>query len=261
MNSQAWDEISIALYRARRDRVPISPLSEIASGLSILDAYEIQRRFAARLLADGAQLVGHKLGLTSKAMQELLGVYEPDYGPVLSSMMYEDDKELEFDAFLQPKVEAEIALVLAAPLRGPGVTPLDVQRATRSVVAAIEVVDSRIVDWRIALLDTIADLASCGAVLVSPDEVPFDEALDLESIEMQLYRNGHREAVGQGSEALGSPLNAVAWLANTLAPFGVTLEAGHMIMTGALHSALPVSRGDHFEARFDRLGAVSCRFV
>lgn len=252
-------ELAEALYTARRTRRAIPPLSETVPGMAVDDAYAVQGAFVARLLGDGGHVVGYKLGLTSKPMQQLLGVHEPDYGPVLSSMVHDDGAELALDSFLQPRIEAEIALVLDAPLRGPGLTAMHAARAVGGAVAALEVVDSRIEDWRITLVDTIADLASSAAIVLSPHVVPVD--FDLRLVGMSIERNGVLEATGAGAAALGSPLAAVAWLANTLAAYDVTLEAGHVIMTGSLHKAFPLAAGDRIRADFDRLGPVACRFV
>lgn len=249
-----------ALYAARRDRRPIPPFSEADPALTAVDGYAIQQELVRLLLADGGSVVGYKLGLTSKPMQELLGVHEPDYGPVLSSMVLDDGAAVDLSAVIQPKVEAEIALVLERPLHGPGVSELQAARAIGGAVAAIELVDSRIENWRIKLVDTIADLASSAAAILSGRVVPV-EGWDPRLCGMVISRNGETVATGAGAAALGSPVRAVAWLANTLAPFGVTLEPGHFVMTGALHAAFPVSAGDVVRADFDRLGSVRVRFT
>lgn len=249
------------LLRARREREAIAPLSETHPGLTPADAYAVQRHVVDGLLEElGGHVVGHKLGLTSAPMREMLGVDEPDYGPVLSSMVHADGAELAVDGFLQPKLEAEIALVLDRPLAGPDVTTIDAQRAIAGGVAALELVDSRIADWRITLVDTIADLASSAAIVLGPRIVPLHD-LEPRLTGMVVRRDGRTAATGAGAAALGDPIAAVAWLANTLAPLGVSLEPGHVIMTGALHAAFPVARGDRVEATFDHLGSVSCRFV
>jgi 2-keto-4-pentenoate hydratase len=193
-------------------------------------------------------------------MQQMLGVDTPDYGPVLSTMVHDDGASIRVDDHIQPRIEAEIALVLDAPLAGPGVTTLDAARAVGSAVAALELVDSRIEDWRIALIDTVADLASCAQIVLGGREVATD-TFDVRLTGMVVRRNGELVDTGAGAAALGDPIAAVAWLANTLAPYGITLEAGHVIMTGALHRAFAVAVGDRVEATFDRLGSVSCRFV
>ncbi len=252
------DALAQALYDARRTRVPIRPLTETVPEMTVADAYAVQQRLVERLMADGDRLVGYKLGLTSRPMQEMFGVDQPDYGPLLSSMVLSDGIEVDLGGFIQPKIEAEIALVLERPLRGPGVTGVEAARAVGGAVAALELVDSRIADWKIALPDTIADLASCGAAILSSRIVPVD--FDPRLVGMVIDHNGAAVATGAGAAALGDPLAAVAWLANTLAPYDVTLEPGHLIMTGSLHAAFDVTPGDVVRADFDRLGSVSVRF-
>lgn len=246
-----------ALYAARRTRVPIEPLTDADPGMTADDAYAVQTRFASMLLADGDSISGYKLGLTSKAMQQMMGISDPDFGPVLHSMVHDGD--LDASAFIQPKVEAEIALVLDRPLKGPGVTTLEAARAVGGAVAAIEVVDSRIADWRIKLADTISDLASIGGVVMSSRIVPID--FDLRLVGMTFSLNGSVAATGAGAAALGNPLTALAWLANTLARHDVTLEEGMFVMTGSLHAAVDVRAGDAVRADFDRLGPVALRMA
>ena len=246
-----------ALYEARRDLRPIEPFTGSNPGMTADDAYEVQTHFASMLLADGDRISGYKLGLTSKAMQEMMGITDPDYGPVLHSMVH--DGNLDTSSFIQPKAEAEIALVLDRPLGGPNVTNLEAARAVGGAVAAIEVVDSRIADWRIRLADTISDLASIGGVVMSSRIVPVD--FDLRLVGMTFSINGAVVATGAGAAALGNPITALAWLANTLAPHDVTLEPGMFVMTGSLHAAVNVDRGDVVRADFDRLGPVSLRMA
>jgi 2-keto-4-pentenoate hydratase len=251
-----WAEV---LYAARRDRAPIPPLTDADPSLAPADAYAIQQEYAAMILRDGGSIVGYKLGLTSKAMQQLLGVDQPDYGPVLSSMVFEDGATLTMSSLIQPKAEAEIALTLERRLRGPGVTASDAAAAIGGARAAIEVVDSRIRDWKITLVDTVADLASSAAVVLGRDVVPID-GWDPRLVGMVVAKNGEVQGTGAGAAAMGHPVSAVAWLANTLASFDVTLEPGHFVMTGGLHAAFPVASGDTVHAEFDRLGSVTARF-
>ena len=247
-----------ALYQAKKTRVPIAPLTETDPSLTALDAYEIQGHLVQLLMGEEDKIVGYKLGLTSKPMREMMGVDEPDYGPVLSSMVFDDGVTVDMDDYIQPKVEAEIALMLAKPLQGPGVTAAQVSDSLSGAIAAIEMVDSRIENWKIKLPDTIADLASSAAAVLSSRVVPVD--FDARLCGMVITRNGETVATGAGAAALGDPVGAVAWLANTLAPFGVVLEPGHFIMTGSLHAAFEVEPGDYVQADFDRLGSVSMTF-
>lgn len=247
-----------ALYEARRTRVPIPPFTDADPDLGMADGYAIQRELVPLLLADGDRVIGYKVGLTSKAMQRMIGVDSPDYGPVLASTVYADGDEVPVDRFIQPKLEAEIVFVLGSRLAGPGVSVTDARRAIAGAAAAMEIVDSRIQDWRIKLADTVADLASNGAVATSSRLVPVD-GLDTRLVGMTLTRNGELVDTGAGAAALGDPVAVVAWLANVLGADGIALEPGHLVMTGALHAAVPMNPGDVFRAEFDRLGPVTVR--
>jgi 2-keto-4-pentenoate hydratase len=259
MNTDARG-VAETLYKAARTRTPIPPLTDADPGMTVADAYAIQSELVEMQLADGDEIVGYKLGLTSEPMQKLLGVDEPDFAPIFVSGLVDDGGSVELEQFIQVKAEAEIALMLNRSLTGPGVTLEDAGRAVGGAMAAIELVDSRIADWKIKLPDTIADLASSGAVVLSSHLVPID-GFDLRLVGMVVTKNGQMMGTGAGAAALGNPVAAVAWLANTLAPYGVTLEAGRFVMTGALHAAFPAQPGDVVRADFDRLGAVSVRMV
>jgi 2-keto-4-pentenoate hydratase len=250
--TQQWAQ---ALYTARRDRRPIDPLSEVDAALTADDAYAIQRHLTSMIIADGGELRGYKLGLTSWAMQESLGVNEPDFGPLLSSAMAGNGATIDIDQLIAPRIEAEIALRLGSPLTGPGVTRHHAAAAIDTAEAVLEVVDSRIRDWRIRLVDTVADLASTAMVVTGTQAVPLDD-FEPRLCGMAIYRNGELAATGAGAAALGDPVAAVAWLANRLAPFGTTLEPGHLILTGALHAAFPIGPDDDIRADFDHLGSV-----
>jgi 2-keto-4-pentenoate hydratase len=252
------DEMSRALLAARRERRPIAPLTERFPDMTIEDAYAVQQGLVAGLLADGDTIIGYKLGLTSKPMQEMLGVDQPDYAPVLGSTVYPDGGDVPCDRYIAPRMEAEICVVLDQPLSGPHCTAAQAWAATRGLIAALEIVDSRIADWKIKLADTVSDLASNGAVAFGSRVVPLDE-FDPALIGMVFTKNGELVATGAGAAALGGPIDAVAWLANTLHPLGVTLPAGAIIMTGALHAAVPFEAGDVFRADFDRLGPITLR--
>ncbi|RZT87052.1 2-keto-4-pentenoate hydratase [Pseudonocardia sediminis] len=247
-----------ALYDARRTRVPIPPFTDDDPSLGMADGYAVQRELIQLLLADGDTIVGHKVGLTSKAMQTMVGVDSPDHGPVLASTIYRDGDTIDLDSFIAPKIEAEIVFVLGERLVGPGVTLLQARAAIAGAVAGMEIVDSRIADWRIKLADTVADLASNGAMATSSNVVPLG-GWDPRLVGMTLTRNGELIDSGAGAAALGDPVAVVAWLANTLGEVGVALEPGHLIMTGALHAAVPMTPGDVFRAEFDRLGPVTIR--
>jgi 2-keto-4-pentenoate hydratase len=248
-----------ALYEARRTRVPIPPFTDAEPDLDMDDGYAIQKELVKLLLADGDRIVGHKVGLTAAPMQRALGIDSPDYGPVLASTLYRNGDAIPLDAFVSPKVEAEIVFVLGERLEGPGVTVTQARAAIAGAVAGMEIIDSRIADWRIRLADTVADLASNGAMALSSRIVPLED-LDTRLIGMTLTRDGELVDTGAGAAALGNPVAVVAWLANTLGEHGVALEPGHLILTGALHAAVPLTPGDVFRAEFDRLGPVTVRF-
>jgi 2-keto-4-pentenoate hydratase len=250
-----------ALYEARQSRQQIEPFTDADPDLGMADGYAVQQELVKLLLADGDRIVGYKVGLTSKPMQKMIGVDTPDYGPVLGSTVYADGDAVPVSAFIQPKIEAEIAFVLGSPLAGPGVSVLDARRAIAGMTAAVEIVDSRFADWRIRLADTVADLASNGAVAISSRVVPLEgaETLIPRLIGMVLTRQGDLVDTGAGAAALGDPVRVVAWLANTLGSMGAKLEAGHLVMTGALHAAVPMRAGDVFRAEFDRLGPLTVR--
>jgi 2-keto-4-pentenoate hydratase len=253
------DALAVRLIRATRTATAIPPLTAERPGLTPADAYAIQRRVVADRTAAGETVIGWKLGLTSAAMQTQLGVDQPDYGPILSGSMVASGATLPAAAFIAPRVEAEIAVILGQALSGP-VSPAEVLEAIVGVCAAIEVIDSRITDWKITLADTIADLASSARVVRSDRVLPL-EGFEPRLIGCLLERDGTVLASGAGAAALGDPLAAVAWAAATLGRLGVTMEAGALIMTGALHASLPARAGDTFTARFDRLGSLSVSFA
>ena len=247
-----------ALYDARRTRVPIPPFTDADPTLGMAEGYAIQRELIDLLLADGDRIIGYKVGLTSKPMQQIVGVDSPDYGPVLASTVYRDGDTIPVSRFIAPKVEAEIVFVIGERLVGPGVTVTQAHAAIAGAVAAMEIVDSRIADWRIKLADTVADLASNGAMATSSRVVPITD-FDSRLVGMTLTRGGELVDTGAGGAALGDPVAVVAWLANVLGGDGVALEPGHLIMTGALHAAVPMTPGDVFRAEFDRLGPITVR--
>jgi 2-keto-4-pentenoate hydratase len=247
-----------ALYKARAERVPIPPFTDADPTLGMDDGYAIQRELTALLVADGDSVIGYKAGLTSAAMQNMFGVNTPDYGPVLASTVRADGAALSSGAFIAPKVEAEIVFRLAKPLAGPGVTVRQARAAIGEAIAGLEIVDSRIENWRIRLADTIADLASNGAAAFG-NPVKATADLNYRLVGMAFSRNGELVATGAGAAALGDPVGVVAWLANVLSGHGVVLEAGQTIMTGALHAAVPLSPGDTFTAEFDHLGSITLR--
>lgn len=260
MDHQAVDKAAGSLLDAYASGVPIRPLTEAEPDLTLADAYAIQQAQVERWLAGGARIKGHKVGLTSAAMQRQLGVDQPDYGHLLDTMFHTDGAPIDTGRFLQPRIEPEIAFVLGRPLRGPGVTAADAAAAVEFVLPALEIIDSRIADWKITLADTVADNASSGGVVLGTTPVRPD-GLDLSLTGCLLHRNGNLVDTGAGGAVLGSPLNALIWLANTLGPMGVTLEAGHVILPGSITAAIPVAAGDTVTAAFAGIGTVTAKFA
>lgn len=247
------------LAEAEFSRIGVLPITSDRPELTIEEAYQIQLENIKRKIEGGQKIVGKKIGLTSLAMQRLLNVEEPDYGHLLDSMVVENGGKVSIKKVSQPKVEAEIAFVLKKELKGPNVTALDVIQATDYVIPALEIVDSRIKDWKIKLHDTIADNASSGFYVLGGKPARLSE-IDLELIGMILTKNGEISNTGVGAAALGNPINCVAWLANRLADFDIYLKKGEVILSGALSAAVEAHPGDFFTARFAHIGQVSVHF-
>ena len=260
LSDEVRREVAAALVAAERDQRPIPPLRETWPEIDVVDAYEIQLLNIRQRLAHGATIHGHKVGLSSKAMQEMMGVDEPDYGHLLSDMAVFSSTPVSAGRYCYPRVEVEVGFILGATLPGEGCTEQDVIDATEAVAPAIELIDSRILDWNIKIGDTIADNASSAGFVLGPERVkPTD--IDLRTIDARLMRNGEQVAEGRSDAVLGNPVTAVAWLARKVASFGVTLEAGHVILPGSVHRAIDVRPGDDFEAVFDGLGTVQLSFT
>jgi 2-keto-4-pentenoate hydratase len=253
------DAIAAELHDAYTTGRTLEPLTAAYHGLTLDDAYAIQQIQVRRRVDGGASVIGFKVGLTSAAIQLQLGVHEPDYGHLLSDMMYPADVPIPIGRFLQPRAEPEVALVLKNALREPGSAVKDVASATAHAVPAIEIIDSRITDWRIGLNDTIADNASSGGFVLGVTRTVLD-GLDLALLGCTFRRNGRIQATGTGAAVLGSPLHAATWLANTLTSRGTELPAGSIILTGSLTAAVAVTAGDTFTAELDHLGAVTAVF-
>jgi len=251
-------EMADALWRAERERAPIAPLTDADPSLGIADGYAIQAHNVARRVAAGATVCGRKLGLTSRRTQQMLGVDEPTFGVLTDGMLVDDGAELSLAELVAPRVEAELAFVLAGDLAGPGVTTDDALGAIGGVLPALEVVDSRVAQWRSRIADTVADNAGAAKVVLGRS-TPV-EGLDLRLLGVLLSRNGNAIDSGAGAAALGHPAAALAWLANTLAGFGEGLRGGDVVMAGALTRMVPARPGDRFRAEFAHLGAVSVRF-
>lgn len=249
MDAAPAEEIAARLDRAWRTRVPIAPLSESDGLASVETAYAIQAHWTRMRLARGEKIAGRKIGLTSEAIRRQLGVNEPDYGTLWKSSFYPaagGRVEIPARDFMQPRLEGEIAFLIGRPLRGPNISAQDVLAATEACALGVEIVASRIADWRIKLADTIADNASYGGFTLGPWDKRMRES-DLAALAMTIRHNGAVAAEGVGAAALGHPAASTAWLANTLLKFGVSLEPGDIVISGGITKMLPVTTGDRFE--------------
>ncbi|GAB4075540.1 2-keto-4-pentenoate hydratase [Nostocoides australiense] len=244
---------------AAYDGGPIPPLTATYEGLALDDAYAVQQLQISALLERGRTIKGHKVGLTSAAMQKLLGVSEPDYGHLLDDFFYLEHMPIPSSRFLQARIEPEVAFVLKKPLQGPGVTVSEAISAVDYVLPALEIVDSRIENWKIGLFDTIADNASSAAVVLGSTPTPLAD-VDLRLMGAVMHKNGQVAGTGAGGAVLGSPINSLVWLANTVGARGVVLDAGHVILPGAVCAMVPVAAGDTVTATFAGLGSVTARF-
>lgn len=252
-------QAALSLLDARRNRRPIPPLTETFPEITIEEAYAVQMHNLKAEMSQGRRLVGKKIGLTSPAMQDMFQVNEPDYGQLLDDMLVLQGEAVPCARLLQPRIEGEIAFVLDRDLKGPGITPADVLRATAGVTAALEIIDSRVRDWKIRIQDTIADNASAAAFVLGTDLVPL-RGMDLRRVGYVLSHNGRVEGTAAGAAVLGSPVQAVAWLANKLGSYGIGLKAGEVILSGAASAAVPIAAGDAVHLVVDRVGDVTCVF-
>ncbi len=257
IRSRLGDELFDALC-ARRT---VAPLIEREPDIEIDDAYAISLHMLGRRQAQGERLVGKKIGVTSKPVQDMLGVHQPDFGFLTDRMQLRDGDVVSLSeaGLIQPRAEGEIAFRLKRDLRGPGVSIDDVLDATDYVSPCFEIVDSRIHDWKIAIQDTVADNASCGVFVVGEARVD-PRSLDLAAAKMDIDKNGAHIASGLGSAVQGHPAAAVAWLANTLSRYDIPFLAGEIILSGSLAPLLPVAAGDRFAMRIAGLGSASIGF-
>ena len=247
------------LYQALVTRTTVAPLLGRAEGITIEDAYRIQERMVSHRVKGGEKIVGKKIGVTSKAVQDMIGVRQPDFGQLTSGMAYEEGQDLPLGGLIQPKAEAEVAFVLKRDLKGPGITAVDVIRATDYVVPCFEIVDSRITDWKIKIQDTVADNASCGVYLLGKARKKPTE-LDLNLAGMVLEKNGELLGTAAGAAVQGGPVNAVVWLANTLGELGIPFLAGEVILSGSQSSLIPAVVGDVLKCTVGGLGSCEVRF-
>jgi 2-keto-4-pentenoate hydratase len=253
-------ELAASLAQAERSRVAMSPMTDTYADIDVVDAYEIQLLNIRQRVAEGARVVGHKVGLSSEAMQKMMNVDEPDYGHLLDDMEVFEDKPVLTSKYLLPRVEVEVGFVLANDLPGAGCTEDDVLAATAAFAPAIELIDTRITNWQVKLCDTIADNASSAGWVLGKERVsPKD--IDIRAIDAVLKCNGEVLGEGRSDAVLGNPVTAVAWLARKVDQFGVRLKAGDVVLPGACMRAFDAKPGDDFVAEFAGLGSVHLSFA
>ena len=260
MNQDKIKQYGDELYEAWLARRTVAPLVEREPDISIEDAYQIQERFITRRLQAGETIVGKKIGVTSKPVQDFLGVFQPDFGQLTSGMIYQEGDTIDLGSLIQPKAEAELAFVLKEDLVGPGITAMDVIRATDYVTPCFEIVDSRIDNWKIKIQDTVADNASCGVYVLGKTKGD-PRQLDITLAGMVLEKNGELFSTSVGAAVQGSPANAVAWLANTLGALGIPFRAGEVILSGSQSALVPVVDGDELVCTVGGLGCCRAKFA
>lgn len=246
-----------ALWQARESSNPCAPLTETDPSITLEGAYRISSEIFQKKLNSGMKSVGRKIGLTSLAVQGQLGVSQPDFGYLTSDMWVDHDGKIPAKGLIQARAEGEVAFVMGQDLKGPGVTAADVLRATDHVVACIEIIDSRVKDWKIKIQDTVADNASSALFVLGTCPRKLNE-IDLRMAGMTLRRNGEIESTGVGAACLDHPVNAVAWLANTLGNLGDGLKTGDIVLSGAYGPVVPFLPGDTIEIEISGLGKVRC---
>jgi len=255
------EALAVELYAALAERRTVPPLRTRYPQLTIDDAYAISLGILARRERAGERVIGKKIGVTSRAVQDMLGVHQPDFGFLTDRMQVADGGTVRIrDGMIQPRAEAEIALILSHALQGPGVTPEDVLAATAHIAPCFEVVDSRIANWDIRIIDTVADNASCGVFVLGAARAD-PRAHDLAQLKARVWKNERPLSEGLGSAVQGSPLASVAWLANTLGAYGVELKAGEIILSGSLVPLEPAQPGDHFRLELEGVGSARVSFA
>ncbi len=259
MEAKLIEQLGDSLFEALRANTVIDPISDNYPEMTIEHAYQVQKRMTDRRVADGETIVGKKIGVTSRAVMNMLGVYQPDFGYMTDRMIVNEGETIAMSRMIQPKAEGEIAFLLKKDLMGPGLTNADILAATEAVIPCFEIVDSRIRDWKIKIQDTVADHASCG-LFVLGDNAVSPRKVDLSTCGMVLEKNGEIIATGSGAAAMGSPVNAITWLANMLGSLGVPLKAGEVVLSGALAAMFPCAAGDNFRVSIGGIGSCSVRF-
>ncbi|WP_119155845.1 fumarylacetoacetate hydrolase family protein [Caldimonas tepidiphila] len=262
MDTPLIEALGDELHAALRERRTLAPLTERHPDLTVEQAYRISLRLLQGRLSGGERVIGKKIGVTSEAVQRMLGVYQPDFGFLTDAMQFEDGARISLSGagLIQPRAEAEIAFMLKADLQGPGVTREQVLEATDWVAPCFEIVDSRIADWKIRIQDTVADNASCGVFVIGPQHTD-PRTIDLAGVQMRMWRNDEPAGSGLGSAVQGHPAEAVAWLANTLGAFGIPFKRGELILSGALAPLVPAAPGDRFRMEIEGLGGCSVGFT
>lgn len=260
LDQSTREAIANELVQADIDRAVLPKLTSRYPGMEVADSYAIQKMWSDRRLANGARLVGHKIGLTSKVMQLATGITEPDYGVIHDDMVFESGNVFEFDRYSNVRIEVELSFVLSKAISGPNATIFDVLDATAYVVPSLEILNSHLELEGRTIVDTISDNAAMGAMVIGGRPVKVDE-VDLSWVSALLYRNETIEDSGVAGAVLGHPALGVAWLANKLHQHGQVLEAGEIILSGSFTKPMWVERGDTVHAEFSGLGAVTCRFL
>lgn len=253
-------DISQELYTALVNKKTLTPITTEFPNFSIDDAYEVSKQFLAKRINNGEKVIGKKIGVTSKVVQEMLGVHQPDFGFLTDAMQVKNGSQVDLASLIQPRAEAEIAFILSESLNGPGITRDDVISATSAIVPCFEIVDSRINNWEIKIQDTIADNASCGIFCLSEAYVD-PKKFDLALLEASVFKNGNQISSGLGSAVQGNPAEAVAWLANTLGNYGISLDEGDIILSGSLVPLEPIISGDQFSMEIAGIGRCDLNFV
>lgn len=266
LSQEIINDCATQLNQAEKSREQVRQLSLQHPEITIDDAYAIQRKWVEMKLAEGREVIGHKIGLTSRAMQQSSQIDEPDYGTLLDDMLFQDGGDIPTDRFIVPRIEVELAFILAKPLKGPNCTIFDVYNATDYVVPALELIDARSqsIDPDSGrprkVFDTISDNAANAGVILGGRPIKPDE-LDLRWVSAMMYRNGVIEETGVAAGVLNHPANGVAWLANKLAPYDVTLEPGQIILGGSFTRPVPARKGDTFHVDYGQLGSISVNFA
>ena len=261
MDKAKQEKLGDELYQALTTQSTLTPFTEREADITIDDAYYISLSMVSRRVEAGEKIIGKKIGVTSKVVQDMLGVHQPDFGFLTDKMEYANGADIPVAGnLIAPRAEAEIGFKLKKDLSGPGVTEQDVLDATDYIMPCFEIVDSRIKDWKIKIQDTVADNASCGVFVLGEEKVD-PRTVDLPNLKVVVKKNGEFLSEGLGSAVQGNPLTAVAWLANTLGAYDIPFKAGEVILSGSLVPLEDVKAGDKMEMELEGVGSASCQFV